>query len=243
MPSPASATIAGAAAAAGFAAWAVRGRSASVFAPSVWRGPRDQRAVALTFDDGPCEATPRILEVLSRYGVPATFFQCGVNVERAPARAREVVAAGHEIGNHTYTHPMLHFRRREFIEEQIARAQSAILDHTGVTPRWFRAPFGVRWFGLRRAQRRFGLTGVMWTVIGYDWNLKADAIIGRVIRGVSNGVIICLHDGRELQTAPDTKETVEAVKGLVPRLLDRGYELRTVSRLICPTKSRNASCK
>lgn len=245
MASLAATTVAAgsAVAAAGLAAWAVRGRSSSVFGPSVWRGPRDLRALALTFDDGPCDATPRILEVLARHGAHATFFQCGANVERAPAIAREVAAAGHEIGNHTQSHPMLHFRAAGFIEDEIRRAQSAIEEHAGVAPRWFRAPFGVRWFGLRRAQGRFGLTGVMWTVIGYDWSLKADAIIERVIRGVTNGAIICLHDGRELQAAPDTAETVEAVKRLVPMLLDRGYELRTLSRLICPTISPNASSK
>jgi peptidoglycan-N-acetylglucosamine deacetylase len=229
------------AAAVGLAGWAVRGRSSRVFAPSVWRGPGDVKAVSLTFDDGPCGATPTVLEVLAKYNVRATFFQCGANVERAPAIAREVAAAGHEIGNHTHTHPMLHFQSRAAIEEQIARAQSAIEAHVGVTPRWFRAPYGVRWFGLRGAQLRFGLTGVMWTVIGYDWSQKADAIFGRVIRGVSNGAIICLHDGRELQPAPDTAATVEAVKRLVPVLLDRGYALRTVSQLICPTISPNVS--
>ena len=75
---------AAAAGAAAFMAWAVRGRSSSVFGPSAWRGPRHRRAVALTFDDGPSESTPRVLEVLDRHRVPATFFQIGSNVERLP---------------------------------------------------------------------------------------------------------------------------------------------------------------
>ncbi len=93
------ASIAGAAAIAG-AAWAVRGRSSTMFAPSIWRGPRDCRALALTFDDGPSESTPALLDVLARHGVSATFFQCGANVERLPGIARATVEAGHEIGNH-----------------------------------------------------------------------------------------------------------------------------------------------
>src|SRR5690349_18338350 len=93
-------------AAAGFLAWAARGRSAGVFGPSVWRGPQDRRAVALTFDDGPSEETPRILEILARYGAPATFFQIGANVERLPGVARAVREAGHLIGNHSQTHPL-----------------------------------------------------------------------------------------------------------------------------------------
>jgi len=226
---------AGLAGASAFMAWAVRGRSSSVFGPSVWRGPRDQRAVALTFDDGPSEGTPQILEILARYNVPATFFQCGVNVERLPEVARAVAQAGHEIGNHSHTHPMLCFRSRRFIEQDLRRAQESIEARTGVRPAWFRAPFGVRWFGLREIQRRLNLTGVMWTVIGYDWKLKADAIVQRVAGRVANGAILCLHDGRELRVRPDIGVTVEAVRRLVPVLLDRGYELETVGRLLCPT--------
>src|SRR5215469_11129473 len=96
----------GVSAAAGFLTWAVRGRSSEVFGPSVWRGPRDRRAVALTFDDGPSESTPRILEILERHQVPATFFQIGANVERLPAVARSVAEAGHTVGNHSHTHPL-----------------------------------------------------------------------------------------------------------------------------------------
>src|SRR5215471_16707317 len=102
-------SVAGAAAVAG-AAWAVRGRSSAVFAPSIWRGPRDRRAIALTFDDGPSESTPALLELLARQNVPATFFQCGANIERLPHIARAVSDAGHEIGNHTGSHPMFCFR-------------------------------------------------------------------------------------------------------------------------------------
>src|SRR5215469_18470833 len=76
--------------------WAVRGRSSRVFGPSVWRGSRARRTLALTFDDGPSESTPAILEILGRYGVSATFFQVGLNVERLPAVARSVREAGHE---------------------------------------------------------------------------------------------------------------------------------------------------
>src|SRR5437773_10668930 len=93
---------AGVCAASAFMSWAVRGRASSVFGPSVWRGPRDRRVLALTFDDGPSESTPEILEILAHYRVPATFFQCGANVARLPAIARAVGAAGHTIGNHSH---------------------------------------------------------------------------------------------------------------------------------------------
>jgi peptidoglycan/xylan/chitin deacetylase (PgdA/CDA1 family) len=204
-----------------------------VFAESVWHGPRDRRAVALTFDDGPSEATPAILEILAKHKVAATFFQVGANVERLPGVANAVQQAGHEIGNHSYSHPMFCFRGERFMAEELRRAQHSIETCTGARPRWFRAPFGVRWPGLGAAQRACGLTGVTWTVIGYDWKLEANAVVGRICGRVCNGAILCLHDGRELRAKPDAGSTVQAVSLLVPRLLDQGYQFETVSRLIC----------
>jgi peptidoglycan/xylan/chitin deacetylase (PgdA/CDA1 family) len=155
--------------------------------------------------------------------------------------AREVHAAGHEIGNHGYTHPLFCFRSPAFIESELRRAQETIHAATGAWPAWFRPPFGARWFGLGRAQRRLQLTGVMWTAIGYDWKLEADAVAARLASGVSGGAILCLHDGRELRARPDIGVTVEAVQRLVPWLQDQGYTLETVSRLLCPIYPTNSS--
>ncbi len=99
----------------GVLAYAVRTPSATLLAQSVHKGVSTRPAIALTFDDGPSESTPELLQILSNYGAPATFFQCGANVRRLPQVAREVAAAGHEIGNHTDTHPKLYFKSREFI--------------------------------------------------------------------------------------------------------------------------------
>src|SRR5438105_14800063 len=82
-------------------AYAVRGRSSTLLAPSVYRGPRDRRAIALTFDDGPSEGTHQLLDLLSRLAIPATFFVCGMNVQRLPQALRETAAAGPELGNHS----------------------------------------------------------------------------------------------------------------------------------------------
>ena len=218
----------------GFMAWAVRGRSASVFGRSVWRGPRDRAAIALTFDDGPSESTPEILHVLAEYHAPATFFQCGANVGRLPEIAGAVAAAGHEIGNHSYSHPYLFLRTPAEIEIELRRSQEIIAEHTRSRPVWFRAPYGARWFGLGAAQRRLQLGGVMWTAIGYDWSLRVEEVVARMTAAASNGAILCLHDGRELCEKPDVRTTVETVRRLVPMLLERGYKFETVSRLICP---------
>jgi peptidoglycan/xylan/chitin deacetylase (PgdA/CDA1 family) len=188
--------------------------------------------VALTFDDGPSESTDVLLRVLEEYHVSATFFQCGMHVRRLPSVTRALVTAGHEIGNHTENHPRLWLRSASFIDGEIARAQQAIESAVGRAPKLFRAPYGVRWFGLRAAQARFGLLGVMWTVIGLDWRLSAGAIAQRVVSGARPGAIICLHDGRESAVKPDIEETIEAVRRIVPELLERGFELETVSALI-----------
>ncbi len=229
------------AAAGGFAAYAVRGRSSSFFAPSVYRGDHSRAALALTFDDGPSESTPALLELLARHGVRATFFMCGHNVRRLPAIARQVAEAGHEIGNHTDTHPRLNFKPADFIEREIDLAQQSIQLHTGVVPRFFRAPYGVRWFGLRRAQERLGVMGVMWTVIGRDWVLPAQPISQRLIRGASNGGVLCLHDGRGLRQAPDVSPMLTAVSQAIPLLKARGFRFVTLTEMFASASGKLSS--
>ena len=219
----------------GLFAHAVRGRASTFFGPSVYRGSRTRPALALTFDDGPSESTPALLNLLAQHEVRATFFMCGVNVRRLPAVARAVVAAGHEVGNHTDSHPRLDFQSKEFIYRELAVAQETIQQVAGVTPMLFRAPYGVRWFGLRRAQERLHLLGVMWTVIGRDWRWKAPRISRLLLRRARNGCIICLHDGRRTAKAPDIGATLEAVEYVIPLLKERGFHFETVSQILCPT--------
>ncbi|HVX65138.1 MAG TPA: polysaccharide deacetylase family protein, partial [Bryobacteraceae bacterium] len=211
-------------AAAGVLAYGVRGRTARLFGPSVWRGDAGRRSIALTFDDGPSESTPELLELLARHGVRATFFECGRHVRRLPQVARAVAGAGHELGNHSDTHRAFYFLPAREIHAELARAQEAIGEAAGVKPVLFRAPFGTRWFGLRAAQRSLGLLGVMWTAIGRDWKLPAARVAGRLARAASNGAIFCLHDGRGLTPAPDIRATLEAVRRLIPVLQDQGYQ-------------------
>jgi len=214
--------------------WAVRGRSSSVFAPSFWRGEPGRKAIALTFDDGPSPGTPALLHLLAEYRIPATFFQIGANTVAWPEIARAVHAAGHEIGNHSQTHPNFALTRPSFIGGEFAEAQSTIAQVTGQAPVWLRAPYGVRWFGFREMQQRLGLNGVMWTVLGRDWKLPAEAIAARVVTRVSDGCIICLHDGRGTLKDPDVTPTIEAVRRIVPNLLQKGYHFETVTQLLCP---------
>lgn len=215
--------------------YAVRGRSSAIFGPSVYRGTRERKSLALTFDDGPSESTPALLELLDKLGVHATFFMCGANVERLPEIARAVAAAGHEIGNHSDTHPRFDFCSPGFIYNELAEAQRKIAGATGASPRLFRAPYGVRWFGLGAAQKRLNLLGVMWTLLGRDWRWPAPRVSAFLTGQARAGDIICLHDGRGVQQAPPVDVTLRAVAEAVPQLQQMGFRFETVSQILCPT--------
>jgi peptidoglycan/xylan/chitin deacetylase (PgdA/CDA1 family) len=236
MPDALTGTVAaGILAGAGTMGYAVRGRSSRFFGPSVYRGSPHRKAMALTFDDGPSESTPALLEVLARHQVRATFFMCGRNTRRCTSIAREVASAGHEIGNHTDSHPRLYLHSAEFIYGELALAQESIRKFTGATPHFFRPPYGARWFGLRGAQRRLNLLNVMWTVIGNDWRWPAGRIAGLLMKRAENGAIVCLHDGRTVERDPDIRATIDAVEQVIPALKDRGFQFETVSQILCQT--------
>jgi peptidoglycan/xylan/chitin deacetylase (PgdA/CDA1 family) len=227
---------AGAAVASGaLMAYAVRSPRSSLLSDAKWIGHSGRRSIALTFDDGPSESTARLLDLLAEHDARATFFQCGANVRRLPAIARQIAGAGHEIGNHSDTHPFLHFRSTGFMRRQIAAAQRAIEVICGVSPRVFRPPYGVRWFGLGAVEREAGLTEVTWSLLALDWKRSPQTVATRVARASYPGAIICLHDGRELQPDPDISVTLEALRLVLPQLRDQGVAFETVSQILCPT--------
>lgn len=227
---------------AGAAAYSIAGRSSQVFGPSVYRGPGNRHSLSLTFDDGPTEGSLPLIEYLAEQNIRGTFFECGANVRRHPQIARAIRDAGHEIGNHTYSHPWLcprltwnlNLHSPAFIYREFLEAQEVIQDEIGVTPTLLRAPYGLRWYGMRAMQKRLGLLGVMWTVIGRDWVWRADDIAALVLRKATPGGIICLHDGRGIQSKPDISEMLGALRQIVPVLKDRGYGFETVSELLRP---------
>lgn len=198
--------------------------------------------MALTFDDGPSGGTPELLDYLREQGVRATFFVCGVNVRRRPETARAAVAGGHELANHTWSHRRLcprpgwriNLLRPAAVFDEIGRAQAELFTATGVWPRLVRAPYGLRWWGMRRAQRRFGLLHVLWTTIGHDWEWDAEQVAAHVLRTARPGGIVCLHDGRDTRGDADITVTLAAVRRIVPELKRLGYSFETVSELLRP---------
>jgi len=129
---------------------------------------------------------------------------------------------------------MLAFRSPGFIEAELSRAQQSIAEAAGTEPKLFRAPYGVRWFGLRQAQAKLGLQGVMWSVIGRDWRLNGSMVASRLVQGAKKGAIFCLHDGRGIEASPDIRSTLEAMCLAVPKLVDLGFRFEKVSDLLCP---------
>jgi len=206
--------------------------------PTLVQSASSGNKIALTFDDGPGVETPAILDLLRQAGVRATFFLCGHNVERFPDHARRIAAEGHEIGNHTYSHPWLIGRTPGRIAYEVNRAQQVIARHTGLQPRLFRPPHGLRWFGLFPILAQKQMMLAMWSVNGMDWKFPASRIADRVLQGAQPGSVILLHDGIPPRESGDRKTTrkttIEALKKILPSLTQQ-YEPVTVSEMFSET--------
>ncbi len=195
---------------------------------------RSSRQVALTYDDGPNEPyTMRLLEVLERHGVKATFFMIGRHVAAQPQVARAVAAAGHAIGNHTFTHPNLIFCSRAQTRFQVQECTRALNDAVGEHSRLFRPPHGGRRPASLRTVRALGYLPVMWSVSGYDWNPgPASQIEANVMRYLRGGEIILLHDGGHLRLGVDRSTSIEATERIIRRGRDQGLEFLTVPQML-----------
>jgi peptidoglycan/xylan/chitin deacetylase (PgdA/CDA1 family) len=192
------------------------------------------RQLALTYDDGPNDPhTLRLLEVLARHGVQATFFLIGRYVKERPEIAREIVQAGHVVGNHTFRHPLLTFKSEAEIRQELDGCRSTLQDALGQHSSLFRPPFGGRRPAVLRVARELGIEPVMWNVTGYDWNAPPAAEIERRInRQIRGGGVILLHDGGHKQMGADRSQTVIATDHLIPRYKGEGYEFVTISQMM-----------
>jgi peptidoglycan/xylan/chitin deacetylase (PgdA/CDA1 family) len=183
--------------------------------------------VAMTFDDGPHKTlTPRLLDILKERGIKATFFVVGRNVVEYPDIAKRIVDEGHEIANHTWSHPWLTRLSDTSVRTQLQRTSDAVEKITGKKPAMFRPPYGA----LTKRQRTwifkdFGYPEVLWTVDPLDWKRPGVSVVtNRIVEGASPGAIILAHDIHE--------STVDAMPGTLDQLLAKGFEFATVSELI-----------
>lgn len=212
---------------------AAQARSALEPETEVDAGPM---VMALTFDDGPSpQYTPQVLDLLSDYDVKATFFVCGDNLGLYPDVLRRIVAEGHTVGNHTWSHPYLEDLSEDEIRDEIQSTQDAVAHVIGKAPVLFRAPYGVFTDDTLAICSDLGLRPISWSVDPEDWaNPGTDTIVQRVLDGAATGAIVLDHDGTdggdddpEPGSGGDRSQTVEALSRYLPQLLDDGYTFTT----------------
>jgi peptidoglycan-N-acetylglucosamine deacetylase len=196
--------------------------------------PRGRKQIALTFDDGPNDPhTFKLLDVLSKHDVPATFFMIGRYVRQRPDIASEVKKRGQVIGNHTFTHPFLTFESLSNVEKELAECRGALTDAVGEHSNLFRPPWGARRPAVFRTARQMGFEPIMWSVTGFDWNApSAEYIQKKVTRQVSGGDVILLHDGGHRTFGTDRSHTVKVVDSLLTLYKAEGYQFETIPSMM-----------
>lgn len=201
------------------------GNSSIVF----WRSREPTKKIALTFDDGPHPRyTERILKILDKYGVKATFFVIGVNIQNYPEPLKLIRAAGHEIANHSYTHDNSKDLSAANAINEMKSCEELIYNTVGIKPKLFRPPRGANNADVENAAREMGYSVVLWSVDTLDWkNTPPEDIFDKVCNGVHGGDIILMHD-----YTSGKNTTCDALSMIIPRLLEKGYEFVTVSELI-----------
>ncbi len=191
----------------------------------IYRGS-GENTVALTFDDGPDEKkTDRILEILDRYNVKATFFMIGKNAELHPDIAARVIAAGHEVGNHTYSHVFLSGMSVDEIRAEFSRAADAIFTVSECKSHFLRPPGGIYDENVISAAKSDDHVIALWSIDTLDWcHRSRDEIVREVLDNVRGGDIILMHD-----YVCGESHTAEALEIIIPTLQKRGYEFVTLS--------------
>jgi peptidoglycan-N-acetylglucosamine deacetylase len=193
----------------------------------------DQPYIAMTFDDGPSSAnTPRLLEILKQRNIKATFFLIGENIASNPDIVRQILADGHEIGNHSWTHPQLSKLSDDRVTTEISKTQDAIKEASGFTPTLLRPPYGAITARQREwIENQFGLSIILWSVDPFDWKRPgASVITQRILSQVRPGAIILSHDIH--------KQTVDAMPATLDSLIAKGYKFVTVTQLIALNKPK-----
>ncbi|MGW9046212.1 polysaccharide deacetylase family protein [Streptomyces lydicus] len=191
---------------------------------------RKAKCVALTFDAGPSENTDRLLDILKKEQVHATFFMLGKNhVDKRPTEVKRIDAEGHELANHTWSHQILTEIDPAEAKRELSRVQDAVHKITGKTPRLMRPPQGRTDGEVSRISKELGLAQVLWSVTAKDYQTNDSALITkRVLEQTERDGIILLHDIYQ--------GTVPAVPGILKELKKRGYTVVTVSQLLSPAK-------
>jgi peptidoglycan/xylan/chitin deacetylase (PgdA/CDA1 family) len=218
------------AAAAGLLAHGTWHRNSAVFGPVLSHLPGDDHVVSITFDDGPNpRATTRILDVLRREEVAATFFVLGRHAERWPELVRRASLEGHQLANHGYFHRKLHRRSPAYVRDDLTRGTEQIVRAAGVRPAHFRAPHGFRSPWVTPIAASLGQRTVGWSLGVWDSARPgAEVIAERAIKGMHAGSILLLHDGDGYDADGDRMQTAEALPRIIEGLRGRGFRFTTL---------------
>jgi len=192
--------------------------------------------IAMTYDDGPHpQNTPRLLDILRERNIKATFYVIGRSVNLYPQLTRRIVAEGHEIGNHTWTHPNLKTLSNADVRKELNRTRDIIVSTCGVKPRTMRPPYGA----LRQDQRawiykEYGYPTILWSVDPEDWKRPGISVVtSRIVNNTRNGGIVLAHDLH--------KPTIDAMPGTLDGLLRKGFKFVTISQLLALSPSTAAT--
>lgn len=193
-----------------------------------------KKVIAITFDDGPQPTnTPRLLDMLKKRHIKATFFVVGEMVRNNPQILRRMIAEGHEIGNHTVRHVTLSRLSNDALEKELKAADQTIFAATGVKPKLMRPPGGA----IKKSQEKWihahlGYSTILWSVDPEDWKRPGvDVVTRRLVEGAFPGAILLAHDLH--------KPTVDAMPSTLDQLLAKGYQFVTVSQLIAMDETKN----
>jgi peptidoglycan/xylan/chitin deacetylase (PgdA/CDA1 family) len=237
------------AASAGITAYAAVHPRAQLFGRTIFC-TNSPRKLAITFDDGPNPAiTPKLLTLLEQYKARATFFLIGRFLRECPDFAKEILARGHAIGNHTETHPKLLYMDSAKIRAELRLCHHAVAHLLGAPPKWFRPPYGLRNPWVASEARELNMRTVMWTLLPGDWRAKSvEWLIQRMnpiaerARNLSaastsatnsgSGDILCLHDGYHRELNADRRHTLAALEYWLPRWRDLGLEFVTIDEAV-----------
>ncbi|PKH44934.1 glycosyl transferase [Dehalococcoides mccartyi] len=216
--------------------WGYASPSSQLFGKVYFEGEGESKTISLTFDDGPNpEYTPEILAILDKYGIKATFFVVGKNVETYPELTREILERGHILGNHSYSHDANH-ALSDFGAKDMLRCAETICKYTGVTPCLYRPPYGKRSPWELAAANEMNVTTVSW---GYAVEGKSlaetDNAISKILDKSGPGCILLFHDGYGIDAnslQSDCQLTIKVLDSLISNLLQQGYKFVTLPELL-----------
>ena len=189
------------------------------------RGPTTGKYIALTFDDGPHPLyTPRILEILRRYNVKATFFVVGMMAERYPTLVKAELGGGHDVGNHTYHHVNLNMTPPAYVATEIKACGEVLASIAGKAPHLFRPPGGDYNDNVAEVSDALGYQMILWTDDPGDYASPGEDVIEqRILDAASPGGIILIHDG--------VQQTIDVLPKIIKDLKSQGYEFVTIDEM------------